>query len=218
MTIHKKVLVLCQRKAGLFFVSKTEGQKVYKEIEVEIVPKINDLTQFLLGADTEIEYLSSLEGEHAKGKVDIKGVLSLNNSENLILNYGEKGEEEEMSVQEFINQRRGTYALIILQTCPFMFMDFNIIAELLSSKGLMVFSAFPRPFPSTFKLKEPERLFRLDEDLMERLPDPVQIYTKIKTSSSKGKKSSSAKKSGGKRTKKRRKFKKSKKLRHKTRR
>jgi len=214
MSPMKKVLVLCQRKAGPFYA----GKEVPQKIEEEIAPKINDLVQFLVGPDTSIEYLSSLTGEHAKGKVDIKGELSLTSSTPLILNHGKV--EEEISVKEFINRYKGTYALIILNTCPFMFMDFTIIDELLVPTGLIVFSAYPKAIPSTFKVTKTEPLFQLDEELMERLPESiifVQIYKKIarkkKTSSPKSKKSSgktktlgktksSMKKSGGRRTKK----------------
>jgi hypothetical protein len=217
MPPNKKVLILCQRKAGPFYA----GRESTKNIEEEVAPKINDLVHFLLGPETTIEYLSSLTGEHAKGNVDIKGELSLTSSTNLILNHGEV--EEEISVKEFINRNRGTYALIILNTCPFMFMDFTIIDDLLAPTGLIVFSAYPRAIPSTFKVTKTEPLFQLDEELMERLPESiifVQIYKKIarkkKTSSPKSKKSSgkikssdktldkksSARKSGGRRTKK----------------
>jgi len=195
----KKVLVLCQRKAGPFYA----GKEVPQKIEEEIAPKINDLVQFLVGSETTIEYLSSLTGEHAKGKVDIKGELSLTSSTPLILNHGKL--EEEISVKEFINRYKGTYALIILNTCPFMFMDFTIIDELLVPTGLIVFSAYPKAIPSTFKVTKTEPLFQLDEELMERLPESiifVQIYKKIarkkKTSSPKSKKSSGKTKTLGK--------------------
>ena len=214
MSPIKKVLVLCQRKAGPFYA----GKEVPQKIEEEIAPKINDLVQFLVGPDATIEYLSSLTGEHAKGNVDIKGELSLTSSTPLILNYGKV--EEKIRVEDFINRYRGTYALIILNTCPFMFMDFTIIDELLGPTGLIVFSAYPKAIPSTFKVAKTEPLFQLDEELMDSLPDSitlVQIYKKIarkkKTSSPKSKKSSgkikslgktksSARKSGGRRTKK----------------
>ena len=214
MSPIKKVLVLCQRKAGPFYA----GKEVPQKIEEEIAPKINDLVQFLVGPDTTIEYLSSLTGEHAKGNVDIKGELSLTSSKPLILNYGKVAEE--IRVKDFINRYRGTYALIILNTCPFMFMDFTIIDELLGPTGLIVFSAYPKAIPSTFKVAKTEPLFQLDEELMDSLPESitfVQIYKKIarkkKTSSPKSKKSSgktkslgktksSARKSGGRRTKK----------------
>ena len=51
-----------------------------------------------------------------------------------------------MIVEEFIKKNINSYDLILLNTCPFMLMNFQMIYDLLKDDGLMVFTAYnPSP-------------------------------------------------------------------------
>jgi hypothetical protein len=117
-----KVLVLCQRKKGLLYTN--EGTKNVKEI---IVPKISNIVPKILGTDKEysIEYLSNNVN---KEEVDILGELNLKNK----------------FTQNFLTNNKNSYSLIILNTCPFILINYQIIHELLRDDGHMVFSIYPK--------------------------------------------------------------------------
>jgi hypothetical protein len=189
----QKVLVLCQRKKGVFFA----GRNGYQKVEEEIVPQINALADSLLPSHYTIEYLSSLDSNFKEGEVDIKGVLANNGSLSFQHKKYKNEYEESMPTGEFIAQNEGTYALIILNTCPFILMDYDIISQLLAPDGLMVFSVYPNQMLSKEKYDNNARkkLFVIDED---RLPG-VLIYKKKPNTSpdQRSPKKASPKKTGG---------------------
>ncbi len=162
-----KVLVLCQRKAGLI--------NGLQRVEKKTVPLINYFIKTLFAGDDDddykIEYLSALESSNTvDDRVDIEGVLSLKNASTNYLTLKNEGDKQILA-SDFIRQNEGTYQLIILNTCPFQSMDFDIIYKLLSPDGLMVFSSFPNNPSSNFsktvnEITRIEKLFTLDEDLV----------------------------------------------------
>jgi len=133
----KKVLVLCQRKSGWLYAGQIDGEDIYKKIENTVAPKINELIHSLVDDVYEIEYLSSFSDEHSTGKVDIEGFLTNNKDDYLTLK-----EHEKILTRDFIKQNEGNYDIILLNTCPWQQMDFNLISQLLVADGLMVFTAY----------------------------------------------------------------------------
>jgi hypothetical protein len=124
--MSKKVLVLCQRK-------KSNNDK---KVEDEVVPKINSIVEILIKTQNyTIEYLSS--GDH-EGELDIEGWLEYNKKLTL-----KNENDDEITTEEFIKNNKKSYNLIILNTCPFKYMNYTIINELLSDDGLLVYSIFP---------------------------------------------------------------------------
>jgi len=138
----KEVLVLCQRKSG-----KIES-RLYSSNDVEelIIPRINEIVQEQLGSDTNIKYLSDMKGT-IDGSADYKFSLDSYNPE----------------AREFISTHIGFYSLIILNTCPFLYMDFKIIYDLLKPGGIMSFNTFPNTSANIFlpeeKITEIDTLF-----------------------------------------------------------
>jgi hypothetical protein len=138
----KEVLVLCQRKSG-----KIES-RLYSSNDVEelIIPRINEIVQEQLGSDTNIKYLSDMKGT-IDGSADYKFSLYSSNPE----------------AKEFISNHIGFYSLIILNTCPFLYMDFKIIYDLLKPGGIMSFNTFPNTSANIFlpeeKITEIDTLF-----------------------------------------------------------
>lgn len=118
----KNILVLCQRKTGR---SATNDY----DVEEVVVPKITELIQTLLGFDTSIVYMTKLEKKNP-GTVDIDCYL---------------GDESECS-KKFIEKHNNFFDLIILQTCPFIFFNFDIVINLLKPKGMLALTSFPAPF------------------------------------------------------------------------
>jgi hypothetical protein len=129
----KEVLVLCQRKSG-----KIES-RLYSSNDVEemIIPRINEIVQQQLGSDTNIKYLTDMKGA-IDGSADYKFSLDSYNPE----------------AREFISTHIGFYSLIILNTCPFLYMDFKIIYDLLKPGGIMSFNTFPNTSANVFLPEE----------------------------------------------------------------
>jgi len=114
-----KVLILCQRKTG-----KCSNYQ-HLSVENEIIPKIETfLTSYLHGNDYSVEYMSSISQSNIIGTVDFD--IRVENSPEFL---------------DFLNTHKNYYSIIILQTCPFMFMKYDLIRELLCDNGVMVLSA-----------------------------------------------------------------------------
>lgn len=121
----KNVLVLCQRKIGLDYSNVN--------VAVSVIPKINEYVTSLLGSDTKIEYLTDCSGFTCEeDSVDYKFNLD--------------SDPTNSEAVEFISTHKEYYSLIILNTCPFPFMDYNAIYELLEPRGIMVMKRYPSEF------------------------------------------------------------------------
>jgi len=143
----KKVLVLCQRKSGNISYTKN-GNKTKTKIENNFLPEINKKISSIFGKEEyKIEYLSSYPildadkvGDTPNGEIDIEGHLT--DKEPILKFKNDIGEPITMMVREFINDNKKSYDLILLNTCPFMLMNFKMIYDLLKDHGLMVFTAY----------------------------------------------------------------------------
>ena len=117
----KGVLVMCQRKNG----PDIDLQGNIVRVEDSVVPKINKFVQEHIG-DAKIDYLSNSEAE---GDVDYD--LNLDNL------------PDNKKAQEFIASHKEFYSLIILNTCPIEWIDFNLIYNLMTPDGLLYISIWP---------------------------------------------------------------------------
>ena len=117
----KKVLVLCQRSHG----TSTSGRGTVEDL---IVPLINDTVHRLIGEGADIEYLTDNVGNRDGGATY---VFTLDDNPS-----------NEASV-EFIASHESYYSLIILNTCPLIFMDYWLISRLLKPDGSIYFANFP---------------------------------------------------------------------------
>jgi hypothetical protein len=128
----KHVLVLCQRKTG----TGVSATGVLGRVEDMVVPQINDFVKSKLGEDVTIEYLTNAGGQ-VDGTADY----------NLLLNDN----PENKAAVDFIRNHTGYYSLIILNTCPYISMDYQLIYDLLTPDGMMAFTKYPAPL---FQRKE----------------------------------------------------------------
>jgi len=111
----KHILVLCQRKASH---TDSNVEKVSQEI--------NRYVEENFGLNTTIEYLTSGVGDAESFDADYKFALNNDSAEAL----------------HFIETHKEYYSVIILNTCPFAFMDYKIIYNLLKPEGIIVFKTF----------------------------------------------------------------------------
>jgi hypothetical protein len=107
-------------------------QRKLDENGEELVNKdIDNLLDALnIGADRDIKYASPMDENHV-GKVDFEGEFGKNDfTKN--------------------NFTKGDYSVIILNTCPFRFMKYDIISEYLKPNGRIVLSKFDKRTPTNF--------------------------------------------------------------------
>ena len=112
----KNVLILCQRKTG-----KCSDPKL--QVENTIVVKINEFVSTLFPRKTvNIEYLTD-------------GIRGECNADHCIRLDGDAG-------TQFSESHREHYDVVILNTCPFILMNFVMIHQILKNNGLMIFKAY----------------------------------------------------------------------------
>ena len=112
------VLILCQRKTGVTFESNKYN------VEDTIVPQIENMVHEILGDNVEIKYLTHING--SSGTADFDLLLDNKSADSI----------------SFIEEHTNKYSMIVLNTCPFMFMDLQIIHNLLKPDGILVLSSF----------------------------------------------------------------------------
>jgi hypothetical protein len=156
----KEVLVLCQRKSGKSSSAAYEG-----DVKNIVVPKINKLVQEHLGSDAHIEYLTKMSTNEGESDYNFSLDSYPNNNQ----------------AKEFIANHRGFYSLIILNTCPFKYIDFKLIHNLLEPEGIMMFTVFPDIVDKNIITKDILNI----EDLFENIGP--NIYRKKQVGGKKGK-------------------------------
>jgi hypothetical protein len=105
----KQVLVLCQRKTGNDWLGKVEDK---------IIPSIKNVVENLIGSDYDITYMT-----YIKDTTDLREIGECD------INCKLDGITE--CSKNFISENKKSFDLIILQTCPFIVMDYGIIYNLL---------------------------------------------------------------------------------------
>jgi len=131
------VLVLCQRK------SSTNEEEYVKHSITKLKKYVYNLPLFNIQSSIKsdqsnqnrsniiFEYLTDGIGfEHDEWGADYK--FSLKKGSNI----------DKEKYDRFIENNKSKYSLIILNTCPILFMDFTIIYKLLNSNGKIVFTRF----------------------------------------------------------------------------
>ena len=125
----KMILVICQRKGGL---SSNIG--LHKNVKNTVVPIIESLATEMLSSGSHVtHYLSDLSGlSHLQTKNFTNEV-----DFDLILDHDINNEKG----KKFIDSHQQYYDLVVLNTCPFRLILYDILFGLLKHDGLVVFSA-----------------------------------------------------------------------------
>ena len=117
----KKVLVLCQRKTG-----RTSTGSL---VEKTITPEINKHIYKLMGENTTIIYLTSITHDNP-GTADYDCIL-------------QSGSNSPCTTDFISEHGTNSFDLIILQTCPFRFFDYDLIHILLKPDGYLGLMVVP---------------------------------------------------------------------------
>jgi hypothetical protein len=100
----------------------------------------NVIQNYFPGKSYSVEYMSSLFGNDDVNSVDYAFDLDLESSDGI----------------NFINNHKKYYSIIILNTCPFINMNFEIISSIMKDDGIMIFSSFPNRFVNGYLLNKIE--------------------------------------------------------------
>ncbi len=119
----KRVLILCQRKSSTLPQDKDEVDKT--------IDSINTYMGENFGEDVDIEYLTS-HADHPDFSVNETNYyadykFSLNNNREAI---------------NFVAKHKGVYDGIILNTCPFNYLNYAMIYAILKSDGFLLLKTF----------------------------------------------------------------------------
>jgi hypothetical protein len=143
----KKVLVLCQRKKTNFDTNSTN--ETIKNLE-----KFIENYFIFKDVKPEIEYLtpgSGFDNEHedfADYKFNLVDSESITNNSNIT-------EYDKEETRKFIEKNKGTYSLIILNTCPFIYMPYEALYQLLENDGVITFK---RGYGENFDIRSSKKL------------------------------------------------------------
>lgn len=116
----KSVLVICQRKQG--FTGEIN-------IEDHLIPKLEKIIKKFLIEKTDDD------------NVDIKYMTELDSDPNNKADYNIELLDFNPEAIKFCEQHSEFYDLIVLQTCPFQYMDYNLIKNILKKGGYVIFVA-----------------------------------------------------------------------------
>jgi alkylated DNA repair dioxygenase AlkB len=116
----KSVLVLCQRKEG--FTNEIN-------IQDQLIPKLEQIIKNFLIEKTDDD------------NADIKYMTELDSNPNNKADYNIKLLDFNSEAIKFCDQHSEFYDLIVLQTCPFQYMDYNLIKNILKKGGYVIFVA-----------------------------------------------------------------------------
>jgi len=113
-----KVLVICQRKKGNCSFGKN---MLVENTTVPIIKKY--ISQYLKTEDYSVDYLSKLDKDEPNDGVDFNIKI---------------GDNDEFN--DFLDIRRKYYSMIILNTCPYRFIQYGYIKDLLEDNGVVILS------------------------------------------------------------------------------
>ena len=114
---HKRVLIMCQRKVSNLPYDKSVAKAV---LDIDTYIK----THF--GEDAKIEYLTYNDKESHEAYADHMFELSQHNV------YG----------LNFMTHHNESYDIIILNTCPIKYLDFDMIYKILREDGILIVKFF----------------------------------------------------------------------------
>lgn len=130
---NKKVLILCQRKSGsvVKFNSVSKSQKVV-DIQTSVVEPLEQYITTLFPPHTlfQFDYMSDL----ADYPFDIENKVD----------YNMTLERSDFRAKQFINKNNKSYDVVVLNTCPYIAMNYEVISSILVDNGLLIFTILPK--------------------------------------------------------------------------
>jgi len=145
MRKRDKVLILCQRRKGPMppgeegTVEDVEIPELLEFIRVFFVLHSNDENYFDTHPIPKIEYVSSKMWNDPRLTETLYGRSVLPGRVDYQLNLS----KEFPGALEFVEEHKGQYSLIVLQQCPLIHMEYDLINTLLLEDGRMAFMRSP---------------------------------------------------------------------------
>jgi len=172
--MSKRVLVLCQRKVSKLTKDREKVESVVSLIDEYIA--LNTPVRAPVGTPDDIrvkvEYLTyhSFEPQHAYAD----HIFLLSRTEH----YGNESNltEKKVDLENFIKEHNNTYDVIILNTCPLPWLDYNLIHQVLKSDGVLVVKLFGNPESSPSKEKYKSVVNNIEKNTQNI---PSHLFTKL---------------------------------------
>jgi hypothetical protein len=172
--MSKRVLVLCQRKVSKLTKDREKVEKVVSLIDDYIAE--NTPVRDSIGTPDDIrvtvEYLTyhSFEPQHAYAD----HIFLLSRTEQ----YGRESNhtEKKVDLEKFIEEHKNTYDVIILNTCPLPWLDYNLIHQVLKLDGVLVVKLFGNPESSPSKEKDKSVVNNIEKNTQNI---PSHLFTKL---------------------------------------
>ena len=122
--LPKEVLVLCQRKEGLFGDKSNLKNNVRETVVPELTRTIETFLKETTGSSiSNIKYMVPLSSD-PYDKADFNMAL--------------KTKDQTKEMKEFLDTHSKFYDLIVMQTCPVPWMDYKLIADILKKDGYVI--------------------------------------------------------------------------------
>ena len=148
-TVPKKILVMCQRKEGLC--DESNGDLVQNLL----VPKIKKYIEEYLNIDNyTLEYLAYLADTEKQDGDEVDFDINVEKIDN--------NDVETEKLNTFLENHKKTYSVIIQNTCPHMFVEFQYVSEMLADSGILVLSRVNcgGPYDTTYFDIPPSKIFK----------------------------------------------------------
>jgi hypothetical protein len=168
--MYKRVLVLCQRKVSKLTKDREKVESVVSLIDEYIA--LNTPVGTHEDIRVKVEYLTyhSFEPQHAYAD----HIFLLSRTQQ----YGHESNltEKEVDLENFIKEHNNTYDVIILNTCPLPWLDYNLIHQVLKSDGVLVVKLFGNPESSPSKEKDKSVVNNIKKNTQNI---PSHLFTKL---------------------------------------
>ena len=163
---YKRVLVMCQRKASNLSKDVESVAKAVSDIDTYIAA----ITPTGEDVNVSIEYLTYHSRETHEAYAHFIFELSENN--NYGLNPDKSLIRKNVEIRNFLIDHNKYYDIIILNTCPTIWLDFTMISQILKEEGILIVKSFGNEESSP----KQSRLMSARERL-ERLNTIISIIT-----------------------------------------
>ena len=139
-----RVLVLCQRKKTM----REQGTRLPYEKQYDVKEQLEGyLRTTIRNKPYKIEYMRELEDEEVADGEEVDFNFNLRLTVDDVQRANSKGRKtnydlKQYDVTDFIIYHPKYYDIIILNTCPFAFMDYSLIEHILKDDGVVKFQFF----------------------------------------------------------------------------
>ena len=126
--LAKEVLVLCQRKEGLF----GDKSDLKKNVRETVVPELTKIIE------TFLKDITGSSISNIKYMRPYDPIINPHDKADFNMELTTKSQRQTKEMKDFLDNHLNFYDLIVLQTCPVPFLDYKAIAHILKKDGYVV--------------------------------------------------------------------------------